>query len=192
MALVYRVFPYDDSAGPGEPGHPLYLHKPQGRGRLDNPRYYDTWYFGATPEVPVGEVFGDLDAWTDEMFEFPALPNALRALGVYELPDDLNLLNLDDARNLLDRGLRPTQVISRVRAQSQAWALHIFQESAAAGGRRWDGVRWWSFHRPTWEVVAVWSEASAPLPFDFVGVEYLHVNHPVVVAASRTLGRPRH
>lgn len=95
MPLVYRVFPYDETASLGDAGHPLYLHKPQGRGRLDNPRFYDTWYFGSGPEVPVDEVFGDLQVWTDEMFECPALPNALRAMGVYDVSDSLNLLDLD-------------------------------------------------------------------------------------------------
>lgn len=189
MSLVYRVFPYDESASLGEPGHPLYLHKPQGSGRLDNPRFYETWYFGRTPEVPVGEVFGDLQLWTDEMFEFPAMPNALRAMGVYEVSDSLNLLNLDDAQNLVDRGLRPTQVIERIRSSTQAWALKIFQESGPAGLRKWYGVRWWSFQRPSWEVVALWRAGGEPLPFDLVGVEYLDVTHPVVCAAARTLGR---
>lgn len=189
MALVYRVFPYDPAAGPGDPGHPLYLHKPQGKGRLDNPRFYDTWYFGQTPEVPVGEVFGDLPSWSDAMFEFPALPNALRAMGVYELADTLNLLDLDDAQNLLDRGLRPTQVIERVRANTQSWALRIFEESGPTGLRKWDGVKWWSFQRPSWEVTAVWHVPSEPLPMEFVAVEFLDVTHPVIRAAARTLGR---
>lgn len=189
MALVYRIFPYDPTALAESPGHPLYLHKPQGRGRLDNPRYYETWYFGATPEVPVGEIFGDLQHWTDSMFEFPPLPNALRAMAVYELPDDLNLLDLDDARNLLDRGLRPTQVIERVRAETQSWAMRIFQEADSSGDRRWDGVKWWSFQRPSWQVIAVWVESGEPLPFELVDVENLDVTHPVVRAAARTLGR---
>lgn len=187
--LIYRVFPYDTAAPAAAPGHPEYLHRPQGKGRLDNPRHYDTWYFAATPEAAVGEVFGDITVWGDDMFEFPALPNALRTLGVFELADDVPLLELDDARSLLARGLRPTQVIARNRAVTQEWALQIFIERTDVGQRRWDGVRWWSFHRPHWQVLGLWYPPGESIRHHLVDSEMLHVRHPAVADAARTLGK---
>ncbi|HEX8080578.1 MAG TPA: RES family NAD+ phosphorylase [Jatrophihabitans sp.] len=183
------MFPFDEDALPGEPGHPEYLHKPQGQGRLDNPASYDTWYFAATPEAAVGEVFGDLTTWGDDMFELPALPNALRVLGIFELPDSANLLDLDDPKALYERRLRPTQVIARRRAVTQSWALDIFKESEDTGARQWAGVQWWSFQRPHWTVYGLWySRGEAPI-HKLVDWDFLDVNHPAVADAARSLGK---
>ena len=70
------------------------------------------WYFATTPECAVGETFAKLDSWSEDMFDFPALPGSRRALGVFDLPDDLPLLDLDDPQILLRRGLRPSGVVS--------------------------------------------------------------------------------
>lgn len=187
--LAYRVFPFDPSALAGAAGHPMYLHRPKGKGRLDNPRHYDTWYFAASPEAAVGEVFGDITVWGDDMVEIPALPTAPRTLGVFELPDDVRLLDLDDARALQSRGLRPTQVIARNRAVSQGWALEIFAEQNDLGERRWDGVRWWSFHRPHWTVFGLWYATSEPARHRLVDSARLDVGHSAVMDAARTLGK---
>ena len=187
--LLYRVFPHLPGAGAGEPGDPMYLHWPQGRGRLDNPAHFDTWYFGLTPETAVGETFGDLAEWRAGMFAFPALAGARRALGVFEIPDDACVLDLDDAKALLERGMRPTQVVSRNRAVSQGWALSIFNETGASGGRRWEGVRWWSFQRPHWTVVALWVPLGERPAHPCVRVDPLDLTHPAVVSAARSLGK---
>lgn len=187
--LVYRVFAHLPSAAAGKPGHPGYLHKPQGKGRLDNPLHYDVWYFALTPEAAVGEVFADLTLWGEDMFEFPALPGARRALGVFELPDDLSLLDLDDAATLLARGLRPTQVIARNRATTQSWSLAIFNEHNDHGTRRWTGVRWWSYHRPHWTVIGLWQVTGERPPRHEARIEPLDLDHPAVLDASRTLGK---
>jgi hypothetical protein len=187
--LIYRVFPYLPAAVPGEPGHPLYLHYPQGQGRLDNPSNYDTWYFATTPEAAVGEVLGDHSVWGDDNFVFPQLPGARRVLGVFQIADDTKLLDLDDARAMLDRGLRPTQVIARNRAVTQGWALAVFGERDDTGGRCWDGIRWWSFQRPHWTVIGLWYSAEEHLRHELVDVEQLSIDHPAVRDAAHSLAR---
>lgn len=121
--LVYRVFPHLPTAERGDSGDAMYVHRPQGRGRLDNPDRYDIWYFGLTPETAVAESFADLAVWRAGMFDFPALPGARRALGVFDVPDEARILDLDDANAPRDRALRPTQIVSRIRPTTQAWAL---------------------------------------------------------------------
>lgn len=184
--LLYRVFAYLASAPAREPGHPSYVHRPQGRGRLDNPAGYDCWYLSEQEAGAVAEVFADLLRWTDDMFAAPYLPGAARALGTYEIADDAALLDLDDARNLLARGLRPTQVIERNRSATQAWALDIYNErQAGTGARLWAGVRWWSYHRPEWRVMGIWGVTPTS-----VRVDALALTHPAVVDAARVLAKP--
>ncbi|MGY1686882.1 RES family NAD+ phosphorylase [Geodermatophilus sp. SYSU D00867] len=180
--LCYRVFPFLNQAGPGEPGHPSYLHLPQGQGRLDNPHRYNVWYLAADASGAVGETFGDLSRWRDEMFTFPALAGSRRALGTFRIQDDVRLLELDDARNLLERGLRPTQVIDRNRGVTQAWALRTWEETDGRGVQTWAGVRWWSFHRPHWRIIGLWGHMP-----ECVEVQPLTMRHPAVVDAATTL-----
>ncbi len=183
--LVYRVFPFLATADSGEPGHPDYLHPDQGKGRLDNPDRYRCWYVALEASGAVGEAFADLLHWREEMFPFPALAGSRRALGTYEIPDDTPLLDLDDARSLLDRGLRPTQVIERNRPATQAWALRAFEEIDHDGTARWSGVRWWSFHRPQWRVLGLWGQAPR-----HIEVDRLDLEHPAVVDAAGALAKP--
>jgi RES domain len=89
------VFPYLTSAQPGEPGHPLYEHRPQRGGRIDHPDYH-VWYLSRLAEAACGETFGNLASWDPSMLKFPQLSGARRAVGVYELPDNLRVLDLDD------------------------------------------------------------------------------------------------
>jgi hypothetical protein len=177
--LLYRVFPYLPAARRGEPGHPLYVHPAQGKGRWDNPGSYLAWYMAQEPASAVGEAFADVPAWRDEMFAFPQIPGAERALGIYRLADDLPYVDLDDARTLVERAMRPTQVIERNRPYTQAKALEIFEE------RRWNGIRWWSFHRPQWRVWCLWDIAPK-----CEGVEDLDVSHVAVRDAGSVLAKP--
>ena len=110
--LAYRVRPDLPGALPGSAGHPLYLDT-QCSGRLDNPERYQIWYLALEPAGAAAETFGDLDQWDAEMFRCPSVPGSRLALATFRLDDDTALLDLDDARNLYSRGLRPTQVIER-------------------------------------------------------------------------------
>ncbi|MGH9062417.1 MAG: RES domain-containing protein [Acidimicrobiales bacterium] len=180
--LVHRVFPHLPAAKRGEPGHPLYVHPDQGKGRLDNPDLYLVRYLAVQAEAAVGEAFAGLSVWQPAMLGFPMLPDAERALGTYRLDEEAApLLNLDYAEVLLDRHLRPTQVVARNRPTTQAWARAIFDE------RRWAGVSWWSYYRPQWVVIGLWATDGA---LTVERVESL-VGHPAVEDAARTLAKVR-
>jgi len=183
--LLYRVFGHLPSAAEGEPGHPTHLHRPQLHGRLDNATEYDCWYLAGEESGAVGEAFGNLATWTPAMFGTPWLPGGRRALGVFEIPDGIRVLDLDDAQNLADRGLRPTQVVIRNLSVTQTWALRIFQERNTRGARKWDGVKWWSFQRPQWEVYGLWNGTPK-----CVDVESLDLAHPAVIDAAKAVVRP--
>ena len=182
--LVYRVFPYLDTASRGEPGHPLYEHRLQRGGRADHPDYY-VWYVARQTEAACGEALGNLSRWTDSMFDFPAVPSARKTLVVYELPDDLRICDLDDPHRLVELGLRPTQIVTRHLAVTSEWAHCIWsRRSPAIGDRKWQAVQGWSFHRPNWTVLASWERPK------LVELEHLDLNHPAVVASAKSLNRP--
>jgi len=181
--LVYRVFPHLATARPGEPGHPLYEHRPQRGGRIDHPDYY-VWYLSRLAEAACGETFGNLARWDASMLDFPQLPGALRALGIYELPDDLRVLDLDDPAQLVRLGLRPTQIVIRNLTVTQAWGHRIWSETEPhIGDRAWQAVSWWSYHRPIWTVLASWLQP------ELVRVEPLNLDHPALQDAGKTLQR---
>lgn len=177
--LLYRIFPYRPSSRKDEPGHPLYVHPGQGKGRWDNPDRYLAWYMANEPTSAVGEVFANLATWRDEMFAFPQIRGAQRALGVYRLADDLPYVDLDDAQTLVERKMRPSQVIVRNRPYTQGKALEIYQE------KRWNGIRWWSFHRPHWRIWCLWD--IEPVCEE---VQHLDVTHAAVRDAASALAKP--
>ena len=135
--LLYRVFPYLDSAKAGEAGHPLYVHPAQGKDRWDNPSAYLAWYMASERNSAVAAVFAQLSMWRDTMFPFPQIPGSRRALGIYRLPDELPYVDLP--QTFVDRGMRPSQVVERNRPYTQGKALEIYNE------KRWNAIRWWSF-----------------------------------------------
>ncbi|HUH69543.1 MAG TPA: RES domain-containing protein [Mycobacterium sp.] len=181
--LAYRVFPHLPGARPGEPGHPLYEHRPQRGGRIDHPDYH-VWYLSRLAEAACGETFGNLARWDSSMLKFPQLPGARRALGVYELPDDLRVLDLDDPAQLVRLGLRPTQIVIRNLSVTQAWGHRIWSETDPhTGERAWQAVVWWSYHRPIWTVLASW------LRPELIRVEPLNLEHPALIDAAKALGR---
>ena len=126
----------------------------------------------------VGESFAHLSVWREEMFEFPHIPGSRKALGIYNLPDDLPYVDLDDPQRLVALGVRPSQVVERNRPYTQALALRIYMEGKC------NGIRWWSFHRPQWRVYCLWE-----IDPDIVQVDALTVSHIAVGSAARTLAR---
>jgi hypothetical protein len=178
-ARLYRVLPWLDDAREGQPGHPLYIPTPQGAGRVDNPEHYLILYASDVPAGAVGEAFGNHSVWTPELLEGPPLmQGSRRALATYE--GDSEALDLDDPAALVERGLKPSRVVTRDRSVTQSWALDVFQE------RRWDGVRWWSFHHPEWGSFGLWNVTSLTV----ADVQPLERDSAALTEAARSLNRP--
>jgi hypothetical protein len=178
--LLWRVFPYLASAADQRaPGHPLYVHPDQGDGRWDNPRLFLVGYYALTPTAAIVETFQSVTRWSPEMLPFPQISGASRSLGVYRLDEEqFPLLDLDDARTLLDWNLRPTQVVVRNRPFTQDLAARIVAE------QRWVGLRWWSLHRPQLTLVALWDRSDLTVE----AVEQLP-GHPALRDAAAMLAR---
>lgn len=51
-------------------------------------------------------------------------------------------------------------------------------------GRLWDAVSWWSYHLPSWPIVASWFR------LELVGGQALDLDHPAIQEAATALVRP--
>ncbi len=100
------------------------------------------------------------------------------ALATVELAD-VEVCDLDDARQLLDLGVRPSQVVDRDYAVTQALALRVFETMPHLAG-----LSWWSFYNPAWTNRALWR-----MPVAGVTSEDLRVEHPAVRAAAASICR---
>lgn len=175
--IVWRVAPIDARARRGRPFHPLYIPPSSGRHRIDNADLYTVLYASAQPAGAVAEAFASFTPWGDYLLAHPR--GAVRRLVAFDVPDTPPLLDLDDARALVRRRLRPSQVVTRDREITQAWARRAWEEAQFAG------VQWWSYHDPRWATLGLW--ATDGIKVDTV--EDLAATHPAVVEAAEVLLR---
>jgi hypothetical protein len=153
---LYRVFPFDAGAAPTDLGGALFVPPPSGLGRIDNPDLYNVLYVSSSAHAAVAESFGRLAVWRPETFVHGSgLPYAL---ATYAAPDKLSYFDLNDVDALKSIGvMRPTDVVTRNRETTQAWARTIFSLG------RYDGAAWWSFYDPEWPVLGLWERSALRL-----------------------------
>jgi len=176
---LFRVFPYLAGAANKAPGGVLYLPH-QGAGRIDNPSVYSVLYASDAAAGALAEAFGRFSEWTPTILEgSPSLPGSVRAMARYHLPHDSPVCDLDDPRQLLALGLRPSDVVSRDYARSRAWALRIHRQGT------WVGVRWWSYYDPEWASLGLWNPERLRLK----EVTPLKLDDPALAEAARTIVR---
>lgn len=187
---VYRVTwvaPHWRQLTPTDPGHPLYLPVDrQGAGRFDNPDNYVALYVSLTPEGAVGESFANMSRWTAS-YVTQHRDDAERSLVSYDL-DDGGIIDLDDAATLVSLALRPSDVVRRNRDLTQELALRLWRTREQGTL----GVKWWSYWRPEWQCLMLWSSDIEP-PYHPQAtvheVQALAVDHPAVQTAADVLPR---
>ena len=178
MPDLYRVFPYDPDAAPHEPGGALHAPRDrQGNGRVDNPGRYGVVYFAASPAAAAAERFQSFAGRRVTPAHLrggrSGLPLALANVSVRR--DDAR--NLDDPAALQEHALIPSDVATRDRHVTQAWALRLWE----AG---FPGVRYWSAIEAKWPVIARWSLDDVRVE----QVEPLTVFHAALREAAALLG----
>lgn len=128
----------------------------------------------------ISEAFGRFPEWTPAVLAgSPALPGSARAIATYRISDGAAICDLDDAAQLVELGLRPSDVASRDYARTRAWARRIYHE----GG--WSGLQWWSYYDPRWASVALWDLGG----IEVEDVRKLRLDDASVGEASRTILR---
>ena len=169
--------------------HPLYVSLAhQGRGRFDNPRLYAALYVARTPEAAIGEVFADRTIWYETELT-RQVSGHQRVLATIEVPDSLPVLDLDDGSVLHDWGVRPSDVVRRNRDGSNEVAQRVWRSRTKTG---YAGLQWWSYWRPEWRPIILWSDGLDEPWFPFasvVDVEPLAKDLPAVLTAADVLPR---
>jgi hypothetical protein len=152
----------------------------QGAGRIDNPEHYRALYASDSAAGAVAEAFGNHATWTPHLLAGrPDLAGSVRALAALDA-GETDVLDLDDARQLVRRQLRPSSVVTRERAVTQEWALRAFEE------KRWSGVRWWSYYDSRWGAFGLWNFKDVRV----LDVIPLTPEHPALLEAAAILARP--
>ncbi len=152
---LHRVFPYEGGAAPADRGGALFVPAPSGFGRIDNPDHYDVLYVARAAEAAVAEAFGRLAVWRVQTFVHGSgLPYAI---ATYDAPDDVRTFDLNDVDALRSIGVtRPSDVVTRDRIKTQAWAAAVFAL------RRYAGAEWRSYN-PDWPVLGLWERSGIKL-----------------------------
>jgi hypothetical protein len=181
--MLFRCFPWDreaaDTARGGARWYPRLL---QGAGRHDNPLLYGCLYASLDPLSPIVERlarFRGQELTADKLISF-GLPVAL---GTLALPEEAELLDLDDPTVLVREDLRPSEIATNDRATNQVQAADLFQRHRDALG-----LRWWSTFESFWPNLTLFDRAEAALSVE--DVHTLDVGDDVVREAAGFLGLP--
>jgi hypothetical protein len=180
--ILWRVLPTEPAADPRAPGGPLFFPRPfQGAARHDNPTLYGCLYLSADAASAVVEAiarFRGAGMLREEMLVRDGRGLVIAEL---ELPDNTELIDLDEPRVLTRERLHPSGVATRDRPATQSYAERLFDAHPNAAG-----IRWWSTFESSWINVTVFDRAAdllrsrepAPLTLD----------HPAVMEAAEFLG----
>jgi RES domain len=179
--ILHRCLAWNERAAPDGPDGALWFPRPyQGEGRHDNPAVYGCLYLS---EQPLSCVVEQLARFRGQRLS-PALLFRRRlplALAELELPDDAQLVDLDDPAVLRRERLRPSRVATRERGITQPEALALHEKHGEAAG-----LRWWSTFESQWLNVTVFDRVSSTLRL--VSVTALEVDDEAVAAAADVLG----
>jgi RES domain len=179
--ILHRCLAWNERAALDAADGALWFPRPyQGEGRHDNPAVYGCLYLSERPLSCVVEQLARFrgQRLTPVFLRRRGLPLALAEL---ELPDDAELVDLDEPAVLRRERLRPSRVATRERdvTQPQALALHEKHQDAA-------GLRWWSTFEAQWLNVTLFDRAASALRL--VSVRALDVADDQIAAAADVLG----
>lgn len=95
-------------------------------------------------------------------------------------------VDLDDPLVLTELGIRPSDVVRRNRDHTQEVANTVWQTHSATEVR---GFSWWSYWRPEWTMVVLWSDGLGR-PY-FPSLEVTQVDPLTIAHPRRSGGRRR-
>jgi hypothetical protein len=178
--ILHRCFAWNERARADQPDSPLWFPRVfQGDGRHDNPDVYGCLYVTDRESSGIVEQLARFrgQRLIEPMLVRRRLPLAVAAI---ELPDDAELIDLDDPVVLRRRRLRPSLVATRDRDITQPQALAAYRETDAAG------LRWWSIHESLWANYTIFDRAVRRLTVR--DIRRLSLDDPAVADASEFLG----
>ncbi|HEV2145944.1 MAG TPA: RES family NAD+ phosphorylase [Longimicrobiaceae bacterium] len=177
---LWRVFPWDPAAAPGEPFSAAFIPRAQGSGRFDLPST-PVLYLAESPGHAVAEKIQRFRGQELEPWDLAEFGRTLALVAVDLAPDlAARVADLCDPAVLLEHGIRPDQVAARSRETTRgvADALH-------ARGRA--GIRWWSSMGGEWHAVTLFPDRVAEGALRWGEPEPLSLVHPAVRDAADAL-----
>jgi hypothetical protein len=179
--ILHRCLAWNERAAATAPDGALWFPRPyQGEGRHDNPAVYGCLYLSEQPLSCVVEQLARFrgQRLSEALLRRRGLPLALAEL---ELPDDAELLDLDEPAVLRRERLRPSRIATRDRALTQPQALTLHEKHREAAG-----LRWWSTFESQWLNVTLFDRAASALRL--LSVKALTVADDEVATAAGVLG----
>jgi hypothetical protein len=179
--ILHRCFAWNRRAAASAEGGALWIARAfQGDGRHDNPDVYGCLY---VTDREISGVVEQLAPWRGlplqpQFLVRRGLPLALAAI---ELPDDAELVDLDDPRVLARERLRPSRVATRAREVTQPQALALYERPGLAVG-----LRWWSTFESLWANFTLFDRAASRLTV--ASLRALAVDDDAVTDAAAFLG----
>jgi hypothetical protein len=151
----------------------------QGVGRHDNPERYGCLYVTAER---VSAIVERLARFVNARFEptmltRDGLPIALATIA---LPEDVELIDLDDPEVLVREHLRPSAIATGDRARTQRDALALFEAHPDTAG-----LQWWSTYEASWPNLTLFDRVASRLRLR--GVEVLTPATDAVIEAREFL-----
>ena len=181
--ILFRCFAWDEGVSARARGGALWFPRMlQGEGRHDNPSLYGCLYSSVEPLSAVVEQLAGLVGTSLEPPDLFRHGKPL-ALGALELPNESEILDLDEPSVLVREGLRPSRVATNERSVTQELAGDLF-----ARHERVVGLRWWSTFEALWPNVTLFDRAETALAE--ADVHGLDVGDDVVREAAEFLGLP--
>ncbi len=180
--ILWRLLPLASDVAPSSLGGALWFPRElQGTGRHDNPERYGCLYLSETPMSAVAEAlaqFRGAGVLSRRMLIRANLPLALVQV---DCEGDGRFVDLDDPDVLTRTRLRPSQVATKARAITQAYAARIFDAHPAAVG-----LRWWSTLEASLTNFTLYDRAAPALRL--VDSETLTLEHSATREAADLLG----
>jgi hypothetical protein len=175
--ILYRCFAWDERSRGAEVDGPLWFPRAyQGEGRHDNPDLYGCLYLA---DRGLSSVIEQLARFRSQRLTPPLLRRRglPLALAEIELPDGVEIVNLDDPSVLRRENLRPSIVATRQRHVTQPQARKLYE-----GNTRIVGLSWWSTYESLWTNMTLFDRSAPRLRLQSVRV--LEIGDPAVIEAA--------
>lgn len=178
---LWRLFPYEQTAQPGEPYSPTFVPRPTGRNRFDLPDDQSrVLYLAESAEHAVAEylqVFRGRSI-TDKQLQLVGRELALARVSPSG-SDRGAIADLCDPAVLAGHEMWPDRVASRDRFVTQPLARHVWDLGFA-------GLRWWSSFWGDWHTVVLFTDRLTG-PLEATEPEVLTVDTPALRDAADAL-----
>jgi hypothetical protein len=179
---LWRAFPWDPAAAPGDPFSPLHIQTGQTSGRFDLHDRPPVLYLGESAEHALGEL---LQGFRGRAIGVAHLKRRGRPLAVVEVrvPATIagTVVDCTDPSALSLHDIRPDRLASHDRGVTQAIARRLY-------GSGVPGFRWWSALTGDWHNVVLFADQAPASALEVGTPEQVTPAHPALARCAAMLG----